>query len=296
MACPDLLRKRGLRAEWTLYGTGPAVVEAFEKGEVDLAYIGMPPAIIGMARGIPLKCIAGGHIEGTVISGDAGFKGYPETKDLGEILNQFCSLKIGVPAKGSIHDVILTDCLDKFNLRNKVAVVNYPWADLITEAVVKKELSGACGTPALAVSIGRYAGGKILYPPSMLWPHNPSYGIVVKTDLLRSEGGELIEKFLMAHEEATSYMKNNTRDAARIIADFVGFIDEKFIFDTLMVSPKYCAQLSEDYISSTLSFVKTLNKFGYISRELSRDDIFDTELIKRIHPDKDHYLTEEGKR
>ncbi|HXW69420.1 MAG TPA: ABC transporter substrate-binding protein, partial [Dissulfurispiraceae bacterium] len=131
MAKGTLGKKIGARVEWKLFGTGPAIVNAFEKGELDLAYIGLPPAIIGIARGVEIKCIAGGHIEGTVVCGRTGDRGFPETDDLGAVLRQFSGFKIGVPGNGSIHDVILTDCLDRFELNSFVEVIHFPWADAI---------------------------------------------------------------------------------------------------------------------------------------------------------------------
>ena len=53
--------------EWVLFPTGPAMVEAFAAGSIDLGYIGLPPAMIGIDKGVPLVCIAGGHVEGTVM-------------------------------------------------------------------------------------------------------------------------------------------------------------------------------------------------------------------------------------
>jgi hypothetical protein len=38
-----------------------------------------------------------------------------------------------------------------------------------------------------------------------------------------------------------------------------------------------------------MDFVKALKKLGYIKRELDRDEIFDTSLIEKVHPGKDHY-------
>ena len=60
----DWLQKAGLDVTWKLFASGPDMVRAFENKEIDLGYIGLPPAIIGIARGLPLKCIAGGHVEG----------------------------------------------------------------------------------------------------------------------------------------------------------------------------------------------------------------------------------------
>lgn len=288
MAKAELLGGLGREVEWRLFGTGPAIVNAFEKGELDLAYIGLPPAIIGIARGVDVVCVAGGHVEGTVISAKGHYRGHPETEDLREILRQFCGLRIGVPGKGSIHDVILTDCLETSGLRDEIEVVNFEWADQVLEAVVRNEVAAAFGTPALAVAVKRYTDGKVLYPPSKLWPNNPSYGILMKRTFLRQER-EAAEQFLLAHEEATSLLRNRPAEAAKTISEYIGIVDEEFVLETLSLSPRYCAKLTDSYIVSTMAFVKALKNLGYISREIAPDEIFDTSLIDKIHPEKDHY-------
>jgi NitT/TauT family transport system substrate-binding protein len=288
MAEGTLEQKMEAGVEWRLFGTGPAIVNAFEKGELDLAYVGLPPAIIGIARGVRIKCIAGGHIEGTVVCGRTSDRGFPEVDDLGAVFRQFCGLKIGVPGNGSIHDVILTDCLDRFDLKASVEVIHFPWADAIVEAIVKGEVAAAIGTPALAVALERYAGGKILYPPAKLWPYNPSYGIVVYDEFAAGRR-ELVEAFLVAHESATSLIRSSPEEAAAIISEYVGFIDKAFVLDTLKVSPKYCAQLSDEYIRATMDFAAALRKLGYVNRNVLREEIFDTSLIRAVHPPGDHY-------
>ena len=241
-----------------------------------------------MEQGVPVVCIAGGHVEGTVMAGKSRWLGFPESDDLGAVLGQFEGMSIGVPGNGSIHDVILKDSLARYAAGRNITVRNYPWADLVTEAVVKDEVAAAFGTPALAIAIKRFAGGKILYPTARLWPDNPSYGIVVDRSFL-SARREAVGRFLIAHEEAESVLRNNPAQAAQAIADHVGIIDREFVFETLRVSPKYCAALTKGYIASTMAFVKALKKLGYIKRELSKDEIFDPSLIETIHPEKDHY-------
>ncbi len=278
----------GTKIEWKLFGNGPAIVEAFEEGEINLAYIGLPPAIIGIDKGIAIKCVAGGHIEGSVLCGKVQYSRFPAIRDLGEILKQFIGHKLGVPGKGSIHDVILKKCLNTFHLERNVEVINFQWADRIIDEMAKGKVSAAVGTPALAVALKRYADGKILYPPSKLWPYNPSYGILVDRNFLKNEK-ELLERFLTAHEDATSFIRNNPEDAAGIISDYVRLVDREFVLETLRISPKYCAHITDEYISSTMEFVKVLKKLGYINREITQDEIFDTSLIKKIHTSKDHY-------
>ena len=288
MAQGDADARLGAEIEWKLMGTGPAIMKAFKSGELDLAYVGLPPAIIGIDQGIRVVCVAGGHVEGTVMAGKKIWTGYPETPDLGAVLRQFRGRRIGVPGKGSIHDVILKDCIQRYDLEHEVEIVNYSWADMVTEAVVNDEVSAAFGTPALATAIRRFADGRVLYPPSLLWPLNPSYGIIADRGYLAGDA-TLVEKFLRLHESAAEFIRTRPEDAARLIAGYVGIVDQRFVLETLMLSPKYCAKLSGGYISSTMQFVQALKRLGFIGREITREEIFNTALIDAVHPLKDHY-------
>lgn len=291
MAERALKERMGGEADWRLFATGPDIVDAFGRGELDIAYIGLPPAVIGIDRGIKLKCIAGGHVEGTVLAGRKGLGSYPDMEDLADILGQLRGGRVGVPGKGSIHDVIIADCLERYGLAGEVEVLNYPWADLLVDAAARGDVSAVAGTPALAAAVERYAGGKILYPPSKLWPNNPSYGIVVDAGSLRAGSGhiELIEGFLALHEEASLFLKDNPALAARKISSYVGVAEEEFVLRALEISPRYCAQLSEEYISSTMGFVDALKRLGYISRKYEESEIFDVSVIRKIHPPGSHY-------
>jgi len=293
MADERLKKELRIDVEWRLFGNGPAIVNAFEKGELDIAYAGLPPVLIGIDRGVKIKCVAGGHIEGTVISARAGHKGFPETEDLGEILAQFRGEKIGVPGKGSIHDVILSDCLRRYNLEGEVTVVNFQWSDRLTEAVIHDEVSAAFGTPALAAALKFYADGRVLYPPSLLWPNNPSYGIIAENRFLE-RSGDIVERFLMQHEIATLFLRDRQHEAAGIISRLVGFVEEELVLTALRLSPKYCAKVTAGYISATMAFVRVMRSLGYIQRELTISEIFDTSVIDRIHPEEDHYTFREN--
>jgi NitT/TauT family transport system substrate-binding protein len=294
MARRDIEQRLGIEVEWRLHGTGPSLVQAFEKGEIDIAYIGLPPAIIGIDRGVPITCIAGGHVEGTVISGSSLLKGFPGAADPHEVLVQLRGQTIGVPGKGSIHDVILTELLDSGGLREAVTVRNFAWADQITEAAVKGLIAAAVGTPALGVALRRYAGFELLCPASRIWPNNPSYGILTGREFLQKERTVILQ-FLGIHEEATAFLRGSAAEAAEIIARFIGFVDAGFVLETLQMSPKYCADLSEDYMQSTLDFVGCLRRLGYIRRDIPRDEIFDVSLIRTVHPGPAHYGAAPGR-
>ncbi len=284
------LESEQIEPRWLLFGTGPAIVDALAKGKLDLAYIGLSPTLIGIGKGVPLKCIAGGHVEGTVVVAKGE---YASLDSMSETLGQFRGKKLGAPRKGSLHDVFLRHYLSRYGLEDQVGLLNYDWADFMPDAIVKGEIEGAAGTPPFAVLSSRLFGGKIVVPPDKIWPNNPSYGIVTTKSLLR-EKPEILEKFLGVHKKASALLRENPALSSRTIAETVQLVDQGFVEDTLRVSPKYCACLSSEYVESTVEMLPVLKRLNYLQADLDRDDIFDFTLIDKVHPEPPHYSSSAG--
>ena len=285
----DWIQKRlGEEVEWKLFGGGPAIVTSLEKDELDLGYIGLPPTMIGIERGVEIICVAGGHVEGTVLVAKPQFKSLDEMNgNVKETLKQFTSL--GSPPRGSIHDVIIRNLLRESGLEDQVNVKNYDWADFIPEAMVSGEIDATVGTPPLAVLCERAVKSRHVIPPGKLWPYNPSYGIVVKKTMLE-RSHDKVGEFIKLHEEASNLLRNSMDRAAEIVAKVMRVVDKDFILKALKVSPRYCASLPEYYIDSTMRFVPVLQRMGYVKRSLSREEIFDTSLVEKVHREPPHYM------
>jgi NitT/TauT family transport system substrate-binding protein len=279
------LEESGLDVKWNLFASGPDMIRAFANNEIDLGYIGLPPVMIGIANGIPLKCIAGGHVEGTVMIARRSFLENEQPLKPEEVLRQFEGNIIGVPPKGSIHDVILRDIISKDDLN--IEVRNYPWADFVVDALVDSEIQAGVGTPAMAVSAGRHCDAKIVLPPSSLWPNNPSYGIVMREEM--SARSEQLEIFLTQHERASNFIRSYPSSAAKIVAELTGTVDPQFVEDTYAISPKYCSAISDEFIEATMRFGGVLQRLGYLNRSPTMNDIFELGYIRKVHPDRPHY-------
>ncbi len=280
--------KMKVKAEWTLFPTGPAMVQAFKKGDLDIGYIGLPPAMIGIEQGLNIQCVGGGHVEGTVVTGSPGYLPLHKTGSVEATLRQFEGKKIGTPSMGSIHDVIIRKLVTDAGLADIVRIKNFVWADLILEAMEDKEVAGGCGTPPLAVLAAKYFDAPIILPPSAIWPNNPSYGIVSTISLI-TEYPDLVQGFLEIHEKACNLMRENPGKAASLAVREIGIVDDAFLLQVFQVSPKYCASIPPEYIESTLAFIPVLKEMGYIKRTLSEAEVFNTRLIEKIHPASHHY-------
>jgi len=280
----DWLAASGVDASWKLFPSGPDIMKAMADGEIDLSYIGLPPAMIGISKEMQVKCIAGGHVEGTVLVARERYQGIDELSDEKAVLEQFSV--IGCPPKGSIHDIIIRDLLRRYPDLH-VEVRNYAWADFALAALTDGEIEAAIGTPALAVGARRFADGRIVIPPHRLWPNNPSYGIVATQETMKNT--EAVLAFLRAHERASALIREDPPAAAKIVAQVTGIVDEQYVLDCYRVSPKYCAALSREFIASTMRFVPVLHGLGYMPRALTEAEIFDRRLIDIVHPEPPHY-------
>ena len=281
----DWLENEGIQANWKLFASGPDIVNAFAAREIDIGYIGLPPAIIGIDKGVRIVCVAGGHVEGTVLVAQKEYGTLAELKNFNEVLSQFKGRIIGSPPRGSIHDVIINNAIDEAKL--SVEVKNYAWTDFVLEALVDREIDAAVGTPSLAVAAARGCGARIAVPPHALWPHNPSYGIVIRKELLQYP--DTILSFLKMHEKASNFIRTEPEVAAKIVAGITGIVDEDFVLDAYLVSKKYCAALSREFVESTMSFIPVLRRLNYIKRILSEKEIFDYSLISQVHKEPSHY-------
>jgi NitT/TauT family transport system substrate-binding protein len=274
----------GINASWKLFPNGPAMMEAFEQGQLDLGYIGLPPAMIGIARGLKIRCVAGGHVEGTVLIGS---KSCQVKETASDALAQFKGKTIGTPRRGSIHDVILRKLIRDCGLGDSIEIKNFDWADFILDAMMDGEVEGACGTPPLAVLAAR-RGAKIILPSYKTWSLNPSYGIIA-TQRLIQESPSLLEDFLKLHEDACNLLREHPDKAARLVHSGLKIIDKDFAREVFRVSPKYCASLPDEYIDCALAFLPAMREMGYLARDLTKEEVFYTRAIEKVHKERHHY-------
>jgi len=285
----DLQRDFNKEIRWKLFGTGPAMIEAFQNKKLDIGYMGLPPAIIGIDKGVPIKCVAGGHVEGTIMVANKEYKTMTDlNNNISDTFSQFKGCSIGVPSKGSIHDVILNLYLKKYSLVDEIDVKHYKQAEFIAIDMKKGILEGGVGTPALAVFSSTIFDSHLIIPPEFLWKDNPSYGIFFHENIIENEP-EIVLKFLIHHKEASLMLRESPSKAANIISNTFEILTERYVSEVLKISPKYCIALSEGYIKSTMEFVSNLKDLGYIKKELRIKDIFDTKFVHQIHPEPEHY-------
>lgn len=291
MSNNELEKDLNVKVNWFLFGTGPLMVDAFKEGKLDIGYMGLPPALVGIDNNVPIKCVAGGHVEGTIMISKTKYRTMSHLNDdMYETLAQFKGSAIGTPSVGSIHDAILNYYLEKHNLKKEIEVKNYKQAEFIAIDMEKGILEGGVGTPALAVFAKTILDSHLVIPADHLLENNPSYGIFFHEDLIEKYP-EKVKKFLQHHKMASYMLRDNQEKASKIISRTFTILNNnnKYVKAVLEISPKYCITLSEGYLKSTEGFVNTMHRLGYIKEKLTQDKIFNFDYVQEVHPEASHY-------
>ena len=62
-------RQAGLRLQLTQFSSGPTMVQALASGSLDVAYVGIGPALVARSRGIDIKVLASNIIDQVALIG-----------------------------------------------------------------------------------------------------------------------------------------------------------------------------------------------------------------------------------
>jgi len=239
------------------YASGGIEMDAFAAKEVDIGFMGAPPAII--------KHLNLG-VNTTVIS---------QVNDIGSALivkpsiNNFSELRgktIGVPSRSSIQYFLLLNYAE----RNNVSITDIKIDEPLSGANMELKLqTGAIDGfvawepfPSDAVFKGI---GKVLATSSDIWPHHLDC-VIVADKTFAARHPDMVVNFLKAHIEATNWINNaksNTSSAdyellvdigveftarnATVVKEALNRIDYKYAIDLAFLSTfiEYTGKLIE---------------------------------------------------
>ena len=152
-----------IEAEYSTYAAGAPQMQAFAMGKWDMGYVGVPPMMTALDKGIKTVAIAVGHQEGANVIGrkDRGFRTLAELKgDIHAAWRQFKGKIIGLPPQSSIQD-----------------------------AVTRTSLREA-GLPIFSSQPGCTDCGDRPAPDYLVWPGNLLKGADMRTDRFFSRAGQ----------------------------------------------------------------------------------------------------------
>lgn len=273
---------------YEIHVTGMALASALARGDIQVAYICLVPAINVHANAkVPIKIVAGTHKHGygLVVNPDK----IKSVKDL-----ERSDIRIGCVREGGAVDVLLHRTIDKYNLDEekilyKIQRMNPPKQVL----AIKMGQLDAAFLPEQWATMAEESGFKMLLMSEEIWPEMQGSVLVIKEDLIKDHP-EVVRKLIKVSRKATSWINQHPQEAAEVVArqlqiasgslfpikaaEVAGKLDitPEVLFRS-MKRLKYTTDINSEIVQETIDY---LVKLGYINSSFPAENILDLGFIE----------------
>ncbi len=200
----------GIKLETFSYDSGPNLMQHFVVGELDFAYVGIPPAMTARANSLNSSNV---HLP--VVVGSSNLEGSTLVVRADSGINTIADLngkRIGTPGTGTIQDTLLTMLMTDYGL----SLTKYP-ARIIDLPVYlsRGEIDGFIGWE-VAPAIAEYTtGAQVLITSHEMFPDHQCCVLVVSDKYLAAHP-EVVQKFVKAHNNAIDYINSHPDEAKQV--------------------------------------------------------------------------------
>ena len=276
-------------ASYESYVTGMALASALARGDIQVAYMCLIPAINVYANAkVPIKIVAGTHKYGygLVVNPD----NIKNIKDL-----EKSDIRIGCVREGGAVDVLLHRTIDKYNLDeekilHRIQRMNPPKQVM----AIKTGQLDAAFLPEQWATMAEEFGFKMLLMSQEVWPEMQGSVLVVKEELIE-DYPDVVKKLVKVSKRASDWANQYPQEAAEIVAQQLqeaggSLFPAKMVDiatkieitpDVLLRSMnrlKYTTDIDLAVIQDAINYVAHL---GYIKNSFKAEDILDLSFIKQ---------------
>jgi sulfonate transport system substrate-binding protein len=211
----------GLTLATTGFSSGPAMVQALASGRFDVAYVGIGPALVARAHGVPLKVVAANGIDQVALLGRGALAAAwvkaasPAAAFAAFRRQEGRPARIATLPRGSVPDTVL-----EYWLRE---VAHVPPADIQVlgfgeNRVQQALLTGAVDAastlePALTIVQERDPTARVLLRGGAMFPGQPGAVLAVTERLIASDRAA-VQALVDLHVRATALIRAHPHRAA----------------------------------------------------------------------------------
>ncbi|QIO23382.1 ABC transporter substrate-binding protein [Haloarcula sp. JP-L23] len=256
---------------------GPAIVQAYGGGELDVAMFGIVPSMIVIDRGIPAKVTAANIKEPMAIlahedlqalwdeHGADAFAVWEEQKGR--------KFRFGTFPQGSVPDVLLRYWLQQEGVdTSTVDILEINGANAVWQAIANGEIDGSSIMEPVPTRADRANVPVSTFKlASEIMPGQPAAVTLMSDDV---RGTDVATQFLEQHVRATEFIQTNPEPTADIVEQGIG-MDADQALSALQGPLSNFVTDPREIENGTKIFSRFANENGQIDQRLSLDQIFD---------------------
>lgn len=269
------------------YNTGMALAAALARGDVQVAYLCLVPAVNAYINaGVPIKIVAGTHQYGYgLVVDDRKVKSVRDLEKKG--------IRLGCVREGGAVDVLLRKIIDTHDLDQDKVLKNVrrmpPAKQLL--AVGTGQLEAAM-LPEQWTTMAEAAGFRMLLTAQDVWPKMQGSVLAVRQDLM-ADHPDVVRKLVDLLVRANELIYKNPRNAAEIVCRQMKLSNASMgnkplnsnisatitpdILERSMARLEYGIALDPESVQGVIDFMAEL---GYIRKKFAAEDILDLRFLK----------------
>ena len=279
--------QEGVQVKLRRFNSGPLLKRALEAGDLDMAYVGMPPVYHAIAKGTDLKIVAKVNYgqAALITSIDSSIKSLADLKNK----------KIAGVRYGSGMDVLLKSFLLKevagLDADKDVTILHMPAKMMV--ASVQKKVVDAAFTWEPYISFAVISGqAKVIFDMNEAVPNYPWY-VIVANHKTRTQNRDAMYRVLKAHKLAVAYLNAHTDAASDLIIEtfkIKSALDAaqfKVNAHKVVLSARGRLGWDERFLKVDETFLQSLMnysfKLGFLKTKLDVNEVIDRESIGWIN-------------
>jgi NitT/TauT family transport system substrate-binding protein len=232
------------------YATGMALAAALARGDIQVAYMCLVPAINAYANAeVPITVVAGTHKYGYALMVN------PEKVKTVKDLEQE-GLRIGCVQEGGAVDVVMNKLIDKYGLDKEKVLKNLQRMNPTKQTLtVKMGKLDAAFLPEQWSTMTEDYGFEMLMSTEDIWPEMQGSVLVVKTDLIENNP-ELVKKLVKVTRKATDWINAHPEEASVVLARQLGGVGDS-------LQPSEVATLSAQMEITPEVMLRSFNRMDF---------------------------------
>ena len=287
----DTLAKAGVTDPKLIkFQNGPAIVQALLAGQLDMAYLGIGPAMVARAKGADIKVVASNIVEQISVIALGELAPYFAEGTKRSAFERFTADKGRKPViatfpRGSVPETVL-----QYWLRNQLAIdpaaieTIYQGAAQVQQALLTGAVDGAAILePVVSIISSKLPAARVVAQGSQLFPNQPGAVLVVRDKLLK-EHPQLVQALVAAHVQATEQLKTAPETAVDAVRKYVG--GGRLSRDIVLQSLRNSQQSFEADPNAILASTRVMRDFqteiGTLKTPVDLDTLFDTSVYDQL--------------
>ncbi len=280
----------GIEPKLVEFQNGPAMVQALLAGQLDVAHIGIGPAMVARGKGAPIKVVATSNVEQISFLALPALRAAFEAGPVESAFARFAKTHgrkamIATFPIGSVPQTVLQYWLQKrLGLASDAVDVVYQGAAQVQQALLTGAVDGAAILePVVALTLDKVPGAAVVARGSDLFPGQPGAVLVVREALIE-RAPELVAALVDAHVRATKILHDTPEAAAEAVGKYVGGgrIPPNVVLAALINSSQSFVADPESIVDGSIRMRDFQLEVGTLKTEVDLDALFEPRFYRAL--------------